>query len=198
MVPRGTHVGTGSRLGVVGRGTDSLPHPAFPPISGPLLRAPWPRHPRCRGSSDAADAGPSGEATASPPGDTGKWGLPSHLGAAVPQEANPVPLSRAARGLTRWPAWRCLLPPASQVPRSPTPSGSHCPSLHQHLPGPGWSPRGPHGAHCGVAWGVTRRPSASPGCERHDDQVGSLLPSVLRSPSPSAGEPGTPGGRWQV
>ena len=76
--------------------------------------------------------------------------------------------------------------------RSPGPQpsyGSHCPSLHKHLPGLGWSPRGSHGAHCRVAWGVTRHPLASLGFERHDNQVGSLLPSILRSPSPSAGEP---------
>ena len=191
MWARGEQAGGGG----AGRGTDPPPHPDSSPVSGPLL---WPRGCAILAVGEAQTLLTPGEATASPPGDTGKWGLPSPLGAAAPQEANPVPLSRAARRLTRWPAWCCLLPPASQVPRSPPPCGSHCPSLHQHLPGPGWSPRGSHGAHCGVAWGVTRCPSASPGWERHGDQVGSLLPSVLRSPSPSAGEPGTPGGRWQV
>ena len=189
----------GADRGRGGRGTGSPPRFASSPVSGPLLWPPWPRHPRCWGSSDAADAGPGGDATASPPRDTGKRGLPSPLGAAAAQEANPVPLSRAAKGpdeMARPGAVCC--PPTSHVPRSPAPCGSHCPSLHQHLPGPGWSPPDSHGAHCGAAWGFTRHPLASPGCERHDDQVRSLLPSILRSPSPSAGELGTPGGSWQV
>ena len=125
MVPRGANVGKGSRPGA-GGGAEALTLlPALPPLpsQGPFS---GPHGGAILAVEEAQTLKTKIMATASPPGDTGKQGLPSPLGAAAAQEANPVPLSRAAKGPDEmaWPGAVCcpphLMSPGPQPPVDPT------------------------------------------------------------------------------